>query len=247
MADKAGNIIPKDYDQFVELYYTKIYNQVLKFKLYGDPEDITQEVVMQFVAGDYLNIYSSKIQSQKAQERYEEQMRRYASGELVSKPKLHKGMFSSFLWEFTKVRLLGLRDKANKKTYYEGVSANAQLKTNDDSAGVTLLEFCGRLDKEYDSIELKDMLVNIYDKLSEYTIPTDTRDLPELFYSIVVDTFVQPGGFNREKYAAAKEITVSAVSMQVRDLREYLVGFGLSAGLKSMLAARRKFKSREIW
>lgn len=234
--------IPTDYEDFVYLYYKKIKDQVSGFVgiNFNDIEDITQDIIMQFIAGDYLVIYSVPKQQEYAEIRYQHQLAEFEAGEVTYRPVKHKGLFSSFIYEFTKVRLMGIRDRSNRRFIKEGKSLDQFFEQHEDDEETSLIGLVGHCDGQYSAVDLRNLLDKDYEKLVFYTQVTATRNLPELFHAIVTATFIEKDGFNREVYAAAKGITVSAVSMQIRDLRDYLKSFGLDKDLMYLLNYRTK-------
>jgi len=167
------------------------------------------------------------LQGQYAEARYNDQMALYATGNLNYTPTRFTGKFSSFVFEFVKVRLMGIRDRTKRRlktmhsldTFYE-------VESNEDEA-VSYAVFFGVPDSEYLNIEVRELLERTYSHLVKITQPTKTRNFPELFLQTVNDAFNNAEGFDRERYAKQKGITVSAVSMQLRELRAFLEQCGL--------------------
>lgn len=237
-----GTTVPTDYVEFYSMFHSKIKAQVGAFNgiNFNDIEDITNDIIMQFIAGRYLEVYSVPTQQAHAEARYQEQMEQYEAGDLTYKPTKHKGLFSSFVYEFTKRRLLGIRDRTNRRFQKEGKSLDQFFEQNEDEEENSLIGLIGHWDHQYFAADLRSLLKNSYKSLEFYTLATDTRNLPELFQAICTATFMEKDGFNREVYAASKGITVSAVSMQIRDLRDHLRSFGLDKDLAFLLNYRSK-------
>jgi len=247
--------VPTDYDNFVSMYYDKIRNQVRNFAGIDtdDVDDITQIIIMQFVKDDYLSIYDHGKQAAIAQERYNDQMAQYEAGELHFKPQPIHGKFTSYLYQFVYVRLLGLRDRSNRLNNKEGISLNELVEFQDaDSEDhrrmpSSFIGLTGVCDKEFISIELRQILRRCFQLLTEYTVPTNTRNLPELFNQMVEDTFTtEENKFNKEAYAARKGVTISAVSMQQRDMKSFLTAWGLDKDLKFLFIQRMRHPEEHV-
>ena len=235
--------VPGDYVEFVALYASRIKLQVSGFSGIDRDEvdDITQSVIMQFIAGDYLNIYSADRQSHYAEARYQQQQLLYESGEIDLPPIRCTGKFSSFVFEFVKRRLMGIRDKTNRRvSIMRSLDSFFEVEREGDEQEASLLVFVGQVEAEFQNVELRQLLQRAYAHLCSITVPTSTRDFPQLFLQAVVDAFDRSEGFDREIYARNRGITVSAVSMQVREMRLYLEQFGLYRMIKELIAKRDK-------
>ena len=208
-----------------------------------DADDITQDLIMQFIAGDYLRIYSPEKQSYYAEARYQDQLKSYEAGEIEHKPERFSGKFSSFVWEFVRRRLMGMRDKSNRvKSTMRSLDYCVEVSEAEDAES-SLLIFFGLQDAQFQNVELRQWLQRFYKMLVEMATPTTTRNFPELFESIIDDAFHRPEGFSREAYAQKKNITVSAVSMQLRELRLHLEQNGFYKDLCQMIHSRHKSAS----
>jgi len=243
------NRIPTSYDEFVHLYYPRITRQVRSFAGIrpGDVEDITQIIVMQFIEKDYLNIYDHGKQAMIAEQRNQENQAKFEAGDLVYEPAKLKGKFTSFLYEFVLRRLMGLRDKSNRLFIKEGTSVQQLLEAQDEpgdshiSVPVAFTKALGVVDNEYFSIELRQVLKKCHEMLVARTSPTPTRDFPRLFQTMVVETFTnEDGSFDKKNYADQLGITVSAVSMQIKSLREHITAWGLDDQLHELFVKRSR-------
>lgn len=239
MVDSGRGIVPTNYVQFCELYAEPIRRQVAAFAGIGwdDVEDVVQDIIMQFIAGDYLNVYCADRQSVFAQERYQALVDKFNRGELEFMPEPILGKFSSFIFIFTLRRLQGMRDKANRR-----LSTMRSLDSflgDDSDEPVSALVFAGISPGVSNNMELQEVLQKAFIFLAENTAPTDTRNFPELF-TTVIDDSVEEGGFDRKRYAAQKKITISAVSMQLREMRTALEQAGFYKHLRELCFCRRQ-------
>lgn len=237
--------IPRNMTEFCAMYYGKIKQQVSGFPgiAYDDVEDATQEIVFQFIAGNYLNVYSAEKQTAYANVRYQNLLKKYRAGELEYLPERHVGKFSSFVFEFTRLRLMGRRDKTNRIVATMRSLDNFVETTGDHEEGeASLLTVFGADDNEYVNLEVRQLLKRVYVHLANVTTPTNTRNFPELLKCLVNDSMDNESGLDREAYAARKGITVSAVSMQMRELRLYLEQAGLYRDLKELTSKRHRSK-----
>lgn len=239
---RKWNGVPQDYSEFAAHYYKYIESIVASFPGFArdDIKDITQTIVMQFIAGDYLNIYSAEKQSAYAEQRYKQQLAKFHAGELDFAPVKHAGKFSSYLYEFTKLRLLGIRDKSNRHlTMMKSIEDFISVETHDGEE-VSLLLFFGLNDAEFQNIEVRQVLKQAYSYLCSLTTPTATKDFPSLFRAAVDDAFNRDEGFDREAYARGRNITPSAVSMQLKEMRMFLQQAGFWGQLKELLVIRHR-------
>lgn len=236
--------VPRDYEEFVAKYSATIKKQVSRYDGIQpeDVEDIVQTIIMQFVAGDYLQIYDAGRQSSYAEARYSKQLKKFEAGELDYRPVRHVGKFSSFMFEFVNRRLMGFRDRSNR--YISKMRSLESFFDKDESSEgdvPQLSQYIGIPDAEFINIEVRQLLQRAFQHLVDNTNPTETRNFPELFTQIVNDAFMDTQNrFDRDSYAARKLITPSAVSMQLRELRSHLEKCGLYKNLKQLGAARDK-------
>jgi hypothetical protein len=234
--------VPRNYEEFARMYYDTIKRIVSGFTGIDreDVEDYTQEIVKQFVAGDFLKIYSADVQSVYAEARYQTQVKEFHQGNRDFMPAKFTGKFPSFLYTFTTRRLLGFRDKFNRRvTTMKSLDSYVDSTESEDQE-TPLLVFFGIPDSEFQNIETRELLRKAYNYLCKIANATTTRNFPELFITAVNDTFNSPEGFDREAYAAQKGITVSAVSMQLRELRLYLSRSGFYSDLKDIINKRAR-------
>ena len=242
---KHHNGIPVDYNSFVDMFAEPIRRQVTGFGGLdrNDIDDIAQNMLLQFIAGDYLNVYSATTQNAYAEARYNQQMELFRAGKLDYEPVRHVGKFSSFVFEFVKRRLMGTRDQNNKRIMImRSLDAFVNKQDSDETpARITELSFFGIMDDEYQNIEVRNVLTNAFQYLIRVTSPTETRNFPELFMQMVNDTFEYgEEKFDRESYAIKKRITVSAVNMQVRELRQLLEQAGVYKEFRTLVASRNR-------
>jgi hypothetical protein len=242
---RPSDSVPQSYDEFVAGWYDRVKAIVLAFPGIDkqDAEDITQNIIMQFIAEDYLQIYDADKQAKIAEQRNADLSARYEAGELLFKPAPVKGKFSSYVYQFVKVRLLGIRDARFRRLDREGLSFDTFFEPSQESdsdSSESLTAWVGKVDVEFFNMELRDLLKDIYEKLCKYTQRTPTRDLPVLFQTIVTETFMNPDGFNKQQYADSRGITPSAVQMQIKDMRSFCYGFNLESSLHEVARARMR-------
>ena len=220
--------VPANYVEFASIYGPFIKRIVSNFNGIDrqDVDDFTQEIMYQFISGDYLSIYSPEKQQAFAVARYRREMEKWTNGKGF-RPDRYEGKFSSYVFEFTKVRLMGWRDKSNRKkmlnssldTFFEGEDSESQPDS--------LLYRFGFPDEEFQNIELRELLKRAYSYLAEVSESTTTRNFMDLFVAATLEPFQNQEGFDREKYGKSKGICVSAVSMQMRTMRKMLENIGL--------------------
>jgi hypothetical protein len=146
-------------------------------------------------------------------------------------PERFTGKFSTFIYKFVQLRLKGIRDK-NNKVILKSLDSTVDTVGSDDQEPQAIMFAYGVPDEEFQNIELRNLCQKVYLKLKLITAVSDTRDFPELFKRLVESAFSQVSGFDREAYAREKGITNSAVSMQIKELKSYLVQCGFKYALE---------------
>jgi hypothetical protein len=241
--------IPRNYDEFAALYMQRIASVVAGFPgIERDRvEDITQEIMMQLIRGNYLEVFNPEKSRAAADARYKDALARYESGEIDFKPQRFTGKFSSFVIQCVQVRLRGMRDKANRElrsnrsldTYLDGVTET------DETTDVSYVNFFGRVDEEFENITVRDLCQKIHTWLVKFTLPAEqpqnsTRNFPELFKRMIDGGMDEVSGMGRKEYAREKGITVSAVSMQINQLTKLLRQAGFYKDLVQLNQSRHK-------
>lgn len=101
LVERAQEDVVRDYDDFCVKWGDRVRNIVVSkgcFEL-CDVDDITQDLLAEFVSKDYLSVYDPEKGSK----------------------------FSTFIYNFTNRRLLGKRDRYVKKIWREGLSLSKTL------------------------------------------------------------------------------------------------------------------------
>ena len=112
------------------------------------------------------------------------------------------------------------------------------VEDNEEGAETSVLLHIGKCDDMYLHVVLRQIMQHAFMYLDRVTIPTQTRNFPELLKTVIDNTMDNAEGFDRVAYAAKKKITVSAVSMQMRELKMLLEQFGLYKDLKQLVRGR---------
>lgn len=235
---RAG--VPANEEEFCRIYGPRIRKQISTYRSVSrdDIDDLKQTMLLQFLAGNYLYIYDADKQSVYAEKRYSREKARFDSGEIDQAPTRHEGKFSSFVYEFVSVRMRGISERAVRDTIRErSLDSFFDPEDGSEDGDTSLSVFWGREDSEYMNIEVRQILQKAYVHLVEVTSPTSTRNFPELFLQAVNDSFTN-GTIDREAQANRKGMTVSAVAMQLKDLRSHLEQSGFKRQLLEQIFNR---------
>ena len=159
-------MVPETYEEFYSIWYVKLKNHVY-YKNFPESivEDVTQELMLQFLEGDYLNIFDP-----------EKQTINKRTG-LPTKVK-----FSTFVYSWANKVLLGKRDRYRRLFWREGLSSNAPLSNDNEEA--TFLKNLQAVSDNY-QCELDDLIRFIRDGLKKRKVTSIGNDMLLLFDKVL--------------------------------------------------------------
>lgn len=191
----------KTYDDFVRDWGDRIKSLVASKQCFDDVEvdDITQDLLFEFFQKDYLMVYDPTLEN-------------------ASK-------FSTFVFNFVNKRLLGKRDKVNRRRHVEGLSMNAVV-SNSEGDEVELGELF-QAPADWITLEFKDTVHVIYDELKQIPNTSTVKDLSRLFLLIVKQVMYGCNGqtsgrhgIDRKLLAKEMGVSESGISIMIKNLRE---------------------------